>query len=86
MTEVRNTKGRPEFMQNLNLKLLSEALGDVARGFKKLKLVVDGVLKSGEEFPEAEISGEEVPEETGADQEDSGEKVPETKDIPDPPA
>ena len=51
--QTDNTKGRPKIMQNLNLKLLSEALGEVARGFKKLKLVVDGVLHSGQKVPEA---------------------------------
>ena len=69
------SKATAENMQNLNLKLLSEALGEVARGFKKLKTVVDGVLNSGEK----------VPVETDADQEKNGNFTPATNRLPEPP-
>ena len=69
-------------METINLTLLSEALGEVARGFKKLKMVVDGVLKAGQKVPEGD---ENVPGETTEDQEENGSFTPATTRLPDPP-
>ena len=56
-------------VEQIDLKLLSEALGELARGFKKLKTVVDGLKISGVKVPIPEISGQNVP--------DPGQNVPE---------
>ena len=69
-------------MENLNLILLSKALGEVARGFKHLKMVVDGVLASGQKLPAGD---ENVPAETTEDQEENGSFTPATTRLPDPP-
>ena len=47
-------------VEQIDLKLLSEALGELARGFKKLKTVVDGLKISGVKVPIPEISGQNV--------------------------
>ena len=48
-------------VEQIDLKLLSEALGELARGFKKLKTGVDGLKISGEKVPIPKISDKKSP-------------------------
>ena len=63
-------------VEQADLKLLSEALGELARGFKKLKTVVDGLKISGVKVPIPESPRQNVPEETETVSENWGHFVP----------
>lgn len=73
-------------LSEINLKLLSEALGELARGFKKLKTVVDtlkinensGILVPipGQNGPDGENAGISTSPETGGAPSDWEQKVP----------